>query len=138
MLKKLLAVTIVAGLWAVAPAVAQDNKDNAVKEGAKKTGEATKEAGKAIGEAGKKVGEAGAEAGKTVGEAGKEVGKATGEGGKEVGKEVAGTSKKTGSAIKNAAVGKKNFDCKDGTSQSGKDAATACAEHGGVKAPAAK
>jgi hypothetical protein len=93
---------------------------DSAKEDAKKAGEKTKDAGKA------------GKTGKAVGEGAKDVGEATGDAAKDVGK----ATKDAAEGVKNDVTGKTiKAKCADGTTQSGKSAATACEKHGG---PAAK
>jgi hypothetical protein len=105
---------------------------DSAKEDAKKAGEKTKDAGKAAGEAAKEGGKAAGKTGKAVGEGAKDVGEATGDAAKDVGK----ATKDAAKDVKDDVTGKTvKAKCADGTTHSGKSAASACEKHGG---PAAK
>jgi len=84
--------------------VARPASQAAVKDGAKKTGEAAKKAGDATVDGAKKAGEA-----------------------------TADTTEKAGTSVKNVFTGEVSATCADGTKHSGKTKAEACAKHGGVK-----
>jgi hypothetical protein len=126
-----LTMGLVAALSAFGTPTASWAQDSA-KEDAKKAGEKTKDAGKAAGDAAKEGGKAAGKTGKAVGEGAKDVGEATGDAAKDVGK----ATKDAAAGVKNDVTGKTiKATCADGTTQSGKSAATACEKHGG---PAAK
>ena len=95
--------------------VARPASQAAVKDGAKKAGEAT------------------AEGAKKAGEATKEGAKKTGEAAKKAGEATADTTEKAGTSVKNVFTGEVSATCADGTKHSGKTKAEACAKHGGVK-----
>jgi hypothetical protein len=127
----LVTIGLVVALSAVGTPTVSWAQDSA-KEDAKKAGEKTKDAGKAAGDAAKEGGKAVGKTGKAVGEGAKDVGEATGDAAKDVGK----ATKDGAEGVKNDVTGKTiKAKCTDGTTQSGKSAATACEKHGG---PAAK
>jgi len=106
--------------------VARPASQAAVKDGAKKGGEATAEGAK-------KAGEATKEGAKKTGEAAKKAGDATVDGAKKAGEATADTTEKAGTSVKNVFTGEVSATCADGTKHSGKTKAEACAKHGGVK-----
>jgi hypothetical protein len=120
------------GVGGARPAAQEAVKDGAKKvgdatvEGTKKAGEATKEGAKKTGEAAKKAGDA------TVGEA-KKAGEATAEGTKAATKATTDTTTKAGTSVKNVFTGEVSATCADGKKHSGKTKDEACAKHGGVK-----
>jgi hypothetical protein len=126
----LVTMGLVAALCAVGMPTTSWAQDSA-KEDAKQAGKKTKEAGKAAGDAAKEGGKAAGKAGKAVGEGAKEVGEATGDAAKDVGK----ATKDAAKGVKDGVTGKTiKVKCADDTTQSGKSAAEACAEHGGAAA----
>jgi hypothetical protein len=126
----LVTIGLVVALSAVGTPTVTWAQDSA-KEDAKQAGQKTKEAGKAAGDAAKEGGKAAGKTGKAVGEGAKEVGEDTGDAAKDVGK----ASKDAAKGVKNGVTGKTiKVKCADGTTQSGKSAATACEEHGGAAA----
>jgi type II secretory pathway pseudopilin PulG len=127
----ILTIGLVAALAAVGTPTASWAQDSA-KEDAKQAGQKTKEAGKAAGDAAKEGGKAVGKTGKAVGEGAKDVGEATGDAAKDVGK----ATKDAAKDVKDDVTGKTvKAKCADGTTHSGKSAASACEKHGG---PAAK
>jgi hypothetical protein len=123
----LVTMGLVAALCVVGTPTMSWAQDSA-KEDAKQAGEKTKDAGKAAGDAAKEGGKAAGKAGKAVGEGAKDVGEATGDAAKDVGK----ATKDAAKGVKNDVTGKTiKAKCADGTTQSGKSAATACEKHGG-------
>lgn len=69
---------------------------------------------------------------KKAGEAAKDAGKDAGDAAKHAGQATAKTAKKGAKIVKKTVTGKTTATCTDGSKQSGKTAATACAGHGGV------
>jgi hypothetical protein len=97
------------------------------KQDAKKAGKEAKNAGKETGEAAKDAGKA---AGKATRSAVKKTGQVTRDAAKDVG---TGTKKAAKTVKRKLAPHRTHATCKDGTVQTGRTKATACAHHGGVQ-----
>jgi hypothetical protein len=123
MFRKMLIGSAIAGVLAFGIPTQIEAQTSPAKQHLKKAGRKMKKAGKATGEAAKATGQATKEAAKAAEEKTEDAAKKTG----------AATKRGAKNAKRKITPGSVSATCNDGTVQSGKTKATACANHGGVK-----